>query len=48
LSAAFLLHAGVFQFVGNMIALYVIGRDVEAILGPKHFLYLYLVRGDWR
>jgi membrane associated rhomboid family serine protease len=25
-----------------MIVLYVIGRDIEAILGPRHFLYLYI------
>jgi membrane associated rhomboid family serine protease len=35
------LHAGVFQFAGNMILLYVIGRDVESIIEQKHFLYLY-------
>jgi rhomboid family protein len=39
---AMFLHAGVFQFAGNMIVLYVIGRDIEAILGPRHFLYLYV------
>ena len=36
------LHAGVFSFAGSMIVLYFIGRDVESILGQKHFLYLYL------
>ena len=41
LSALF-LHTGVFQFAGNMLVLWFIGRDVEAIVGPKHFLYLYL------
>ena|SRR2546423_2587372 len=40
--SALFLHGGVFQFAGNMIVLYVIGRDVESILGQKHFLYLYL------
>jgi membrane associated rhomboid family serine protease len=40
--SALFLHSGVFQFAGNMIVLYVIGRDVESILGQKHFLYLYL------
>ena len=40
--SALFLHAGVFQFVGNMLVLYLIGRDVESILGQKHFLYLYL------
>jgi membrane associated rhomboid family serine protease len=39
---AMFLHAGVFQFAGTMIVLYVIGRDIEAILGPRHFLYLYV------
>ncbi|MEO8438857.1 MAG: rhomboid family intramembrane serine protease [Spartobacteria bacterium] len=41
LSAAF-LHAGVFSFAGSMFLLYFFGRDVESILGQKHFLYLYL------
>ena len=40
--SALFLHSGVFQFVANMLVLYVIGRDVESILGQKHFLYLYL------
>lgn len=40
--SAMFLHAGVFSFVGNMIVLYFIGRDVESIFGQKHFLYLYL------
>ncbi|HXA09313.1 MAG TPA: rhomboid family intramembrane serine protease [Chthoniobacterales bacterium] len=40
LSALF-LHAGVFQFAANMLVLYLLGRDVESILGQKHFLYLY-------
>ncbi|MEO7168606.1 MAG: rhomboid family intramembrane serine protease [Spartobacteria bacterium] len=40
LSAMF-LHAGIFSFAGSMLVLYFVGRDVEAILGQKHFLYLY-------
>jgi rhomboid family protein len=43
--SALLLHADVFQFVGNMLVLYVIGRDVESILGQRHFLYLYFCGG---
>jgi len=39
---AMFLHAGVFQFAGNMIVLYIIGRDIDAILGPRHFFYLYI------
>ena len=31
-----------------MFALYFIGRDVEAILGQRHFLYLYLAGIRWR
>jgi membrane associated rhomboid family serine protease len=42
LSAMF-LHTGIFHFAGNMIVLYLLGRDVESILGQKHFLYLYLL-----
>ena len=40
LSALF-LQAGVLQFAGNMLVLWFIGRDVESILGQRHFLYLY-------
>ncbi len=41
LSAMF-LPGNVFLFGANMFALYFIGRDVESILGQRHFLYLYL------
>jgi membrane associated rhomboid family serine protease len=41
--SAMFLHAGVFSFAGSMIVLYFIGRDVESILGQKHFFCLYLV-----
>ena len=41
LSAMF-LHPGFFSFLGSMIVLYLVGRDLEVILGQKHFLYLYL------
>ena len=40
--SAMFLQAGVFSFAGSMIVLYFIGRDVESILGQKHFFYLYL------
>jgi membrane associated rhomboid family serine protease len=40
--SAMFLHANVLGFAGNMFVLYFIGRDVESILGQKHFLYLYL------
>lgn len=40
--SAMFLHAGVLSFAANMFVLYFIGRDVESILGQKHFLYLYL------
>lgn len=39
---AMFLHAGVFSFGASMAVLYFIGRDVESILGQKHFLYLFL------
>jgi membrane associated rhomboid family serine protease len=41
LSAMF-LHAGFLSFAGSLAVLYFLGRDVEAILGQRHFLYLYL------
>jgi membrane associated rhomboid family serine protease len=41
LSAMF-LHAGLFSFAACLAGLYFVGRDIEAILGQRHFLYLYL------
>jgi membrane associated rhomboid family serine protease len=39
---AMFLHAGPWHLAGNMLVLYLLGRDVESILGQRHFLYLYL------
>ena len=41
--SAMFLPGNVLQFALNLGALYFIGRDVESILGQKHFLYLYLL-----
>ena len=41
LSAMF-LQAGLLSFAASTFLLYFIGRDLESILGPKHFLYLFL------
>jgi membrane associated rhomboid family serine protease len=37
-----LLHNSIWHFVANMLVLYFIGRDVEAIIGQRQFLFLYL------
>jgi membrane associated rhomboid family serine protease len=39
---ALLLHNSVWHFAANMLVLYFVGRDVEAILGQRQFLFLYL------
>ncbi len=39
---AMFLHAGIFSFAVGLTVLFFIGRDVESILGQKHFLYLFL------
>ena len=39
---AMFLHDGPWHLVGNMLILYLLGRDLETILGQRHFLYLYL------
>ncbi len=41
ITAAF-MHGGPWHLVWNVLALYLLGRDVESILGPRHFLLLYL------
>ncbi len=38
---AMFLHDGPWDLLGNMLLLYLLGRDVESILGQKHFLILY-------
>ncbi len=40
LSAPF-LHDGLWHLLGNTIVLYLLGRDVESILGQRHFFFLY-------
>lgn len=39
------LHGGVWHLLGNMIGLYFFGRAVEALLGSRRMLALYLVSG---
>ncbi len=39
---AMFLHDGPWHLLGNMLILYFLGRDVESILGQRHFFYLYL------
>lgn len=41
ITAAF-LHGGVWHLIGNMLVLYLLGRDVESIFGQKHFFFLYV------
>jgi membrane associated rhomboid family serine protease len=39
---AIFLHDGPWHLAGNMLILYLLGRDVESIIGPRQFLFLYL------
>lgn len=39
---AMFLHDGPWHLVGNLLILYLLGRDLETILGQRNFLYLYL------
>jgi len=41
ITAAF-MHSGPWHLVGNMLVLYLVGRDVESILGQRHFFFLYV------
>jgi membrane associated rhomboid family serine protease len=38
---AMLLHDGPWDLLGNMLLLYLLGRDLESILGQRQFLILY-------
>jgi membrane associated rhomboid family serine protease len=38
---AIFLHDGVWHLLGNTLVLYLLGRDVESILGQRHFFWLY-------
>jgi membrane associated rhomboid family serine protease len=37
-----LVFGGPLHFLGSTLALYILGRDIESILGQRHFLYLFL------
>jgi membrane associated rhomboid family serine protease len=39
---AMFLHSGPWHLLGNLLVLYLLGRDIETILGQRHFLYLYI------
>lgn len=41
-ATAIFLHEGPWVFATNLFVLYLLGRDLESILGQRHFLYLYL------
>lgn len=45
LLSAMFVHGGFFHFALNMLALYVIGRSLEPMLGRTRFLTLYLLSG---
>ena len=38
---AMLLYGNPWHFLGNMLVLYILGRDLESILGQRHFFYLF-------
>ena len=38
---AMFLHEGPWHLLGNVLIFYLLGRDLEVIIGQKHFVYLY-------
>ena len=40
--SAIVLHEGPWHLIGNTLVLYLLGRDVESIIGQRQFLLLYL------
>jgi membrane associated rhomboid family serine protease len=42
---AMFVHSSGWHLLANMALLYLLGRDVESILGQRHFLFLYLAGG---
>jgi membrane associated rhomboid family serine protease len=41
LTATF-LYGSPWHFFGNVVVLYILGRDIESILGQRHFFYLFV------
>lgn len=41
-ATATLLYGNPWHFLGNVLVLYILGRDIESILGQRHFFYLFL------
>jgi len=39
---AALLYGNPWHFLANVLVLYILGRDIESILGQRHFLYLFI------
>ena len=39
------MHVGLFHLFANMLSLFFIGSLVERILGPKRYIYFYMVSG---
>jgi len=45
---ATLLYGSPWHFLGNMLGLYILGRDLESILGQRHFFVFVFKRRNWR
>jgi membrane associated rhomboid family serine protease len=39
------VHGSIFHLLGNCLGIWFVGRSLQSLLGPRHFLYIYFLSG---